>query len=86
MYIEGRLETRSWDDQSGNKRYRTEIVADSLILLGNKPEGAGEGSFAKPAAAANEPAAKEFSPALAAPAPAGANDGEEQIRVEDIPF
>lgn len=33
IYIEGRLQTRSWDDQSGTKRYRTEVVADNVILL-----------------------------------------------------
>ncbi len=32
-FIEGRLQTRSWDDQSGNKRNRTEIVAENMILL-----------------------------------------------------
>ena len=30
LYVEGRLRTRSWDDQNGNKRYTTEIIADSL--------------------------------------------------------
>ena len=39
VYIEGRLRTRSWDDQNGNKRYVTEIVADTLQLLGRRPEG-----------------------------------------------
>lgn len=39
VYVEGRIRTRSWDDQSGNKRYTTEIVADTLQLLGRKPEG-----------------------------------------------
>lgn len=33
VYIEGRLQTRSWDDPSGVKKYRTEIIADSLIML-----------------------------------------------------
>lgn len=33
VYIEGKLRTRSWDDQSGNKRYTTEVIADSFILL-----------------------------------------------------
>ncbi|HLD27976.1 MAG TPA: single-stranded DNA-binding protein, partial [Patescibacteria group bacterium] len=33
IYVEGRLQTRSWDDQSGVKRYRTEIVADNMIML-----------------------------------------------------
>ena len=39
LYIEGRIRTRSWDDQSGNKRYTTDIVADTLQLLGRRPEG-----------------------------------------------
>lgn len=36
LYIEGSLRTRSWDDQDGNKRYTTEIVANSLQMLGKK--------------------------------------------------
>lgn len=41
VYIEGRLQTRSWDDQkSGGKKYRTEIVADNMIMLGSKPNSA----------------------------------------------
>ena len=37
LYIEGKLRTRSWVDQTGNKRYTTEVVADSLQLLGRRP-------------------------------------------------
>src|SRR6185295_16736196 len=33
VYIEGRLQTRSWDGQDGKKNYRTEIVADNMIML-----------------------------------------------------
>ena len=33
VYVEGRLQTRSWDDQTGNKKYRTEIIADNVIML-----------------------------------------------------
>src|SRR5512146_2225948 len=40
VYIEGRLQTRSWDDkESGQKKYRTEIVAQDLVLLGGRGEG-----------------------------------------------
>lgn len=38
VYIEGKLNTRSWDDQNGNKRYSTEIVADNMQMLGGKPK------------------------------------------------
>lgn len=33
VYIEGRLQTRSWDDESGQKRFRTEVVANDMIIL-----------------------------------------------------
>jgi single-strand DNA-binding protein len=42
-FIEGRMQTRTWDDQTGNKRNRTEIVAENMILLDRagapRPEG-----------------------------------------------
>ena len=44
VYVEGRLQTRSWDDkQTGQKKYMTEIVAGDLILLGGRGEGGGGG-------------------------------------------
>ena len=43
IYIEGKLRTRQWTDQSGNKRFTTEVVADNLQLLGKRPEGEGAG-------------------------------------------
>ena len=39
VYVEGRLQTRSWDDKDGSKRYTTEIVANQMTLLGDKGEG-----------------------------------------------
>ncbi len=41
VYIEGRLQTRSWDDQNGQKRYTTEIVADNMVMLGRPGQGGG---------------------------------------------
>lgn len=68
VYLEGRLQTRSWEDQTGQKKYRTEIVADNMIMLDRKgstpnavPEAPAEGAQPEPA-------------------------GEDEIRVEDIPF
>ena len=43
VYIEGRLKTRKWQDKDGNDRYTTEIVADSMQLLGGR-EGTGTGT------------------------------------------
>ena len=39
VYIEGRIQTRSWDDRDGNKRYTTEIVAREMVMLGGGPGG-----------------------------------------------
>ncbi len=41
VYIEGRLQTRSYEDREGVKRYVTEIVAQSMQMLGPRPDGAG---------------------------------------------
>jgi single-strand DNA-binding protein len=46
VYVEGKLQTRSWDDKDGNKRYTTEIVADNLVPLDTKGESAGSGGNA----------------------------------------
>lgn len=70
IYVEGRLQTRSWESPEGKKNYRTEIVADSMILLDKKGDG--------PA-----PSAAPAAPADAQPAPAPTED---EINIEDIPF
>jgi single-strand DNA-binding protein len=41
IYVEGRLQTRQWDDKDGNKRYTTEIRGDRIVLLGGGGMGAG---------------------------------------------
>lgn len=77
VYIEGRLETRSWDDQSGNKRYRTEIIADNMIMLDSKGGNMGGGGSPFPTGGGSTP-----TPPPAPPAP----PADDEIRVEDIPF
>jgi len=39
IYVEGRLRTRSWEDNTGAKRYTTEVYADNLIMLGSRQDG-----------------------------------------------
>jgi single-strand DNA-binding protein len=46
VYVEGRLQTRQWEDQSGNKRYTTEVVAQTIQFLGGR---GGEGGGDEPA-------------------------------------
>ena len=83
VYIEGRLQTRSWDDkQTGQKKYMTEVVASDLILLGGRGEGAGGGEFAGSSRGASGSSGNNFDQRTpdAEPAPAG------PITDEDIPF
>ena len=42
-YVEGRLQTREWQDKDGQKRYTTEIVANQVVFLGGRGEGGGGG-------------------------------------------
>lgn len=89
IYLEGRLENRSWDDPSGVKKYRTEIVADNLIMLGSKSDNAAHAA-ASQSPSVSVPTAKDFatpSENISAPiAPESMKKDEEEIRVEDIPF
>ncbi len=70
VYVEGRLQTRSWDDDKGQKRYITEVVALTVQFLGKKQDGGGGGSTEIP------PPGDDFLP------PAGGGGHGE----EDLPF
>ena len=74
VYIEGRLQTREWQAQDGSKRNRTEIIADSMIMLDRRADGVAPAAPSTPKPA--EPAS---------PAPEGGSPDDE-IKVEDIPF
>ena len=43
VFIEGRLQTRQWEDREGNKKYTTEIIASGMQMLGSKRDGSGAG-------------------------------------------
>ena len=75
-YVEGRLQTRSWEGKDGEKKYRTEIIAET-VQFGNRPTGA-------PSA----PSASSSAKAPEAPEPAGdkIDYPTEEINPEDIPF
>jgi single-strand DNA-binding protein len=81
VYIEGRLQTRSWDDkQTNQKKYMTEVVASDLILLGSRGEAGGEGGGYSRSASAG--GSNNFDQSVPEPAAAGAGP----ISDEDIPF
>ena len=75
VYIEGRLQTRDWVGTDGVKRYRTEVVAENMILLDSRPQNSGVGGPAP----TNEP--DDMPVVSSAPV---VDDSE--IKVEDIPF
>ncbi|MEK9131611.1 MAG: single-stranded DNA-binding protein [Patescibacteria group bacterium] len=85
VMIEGRLQTRSWDDKAtGEKKYRTEIVADA-VQFGPKAGGAGGATGGYSAgASASAPASKSDAPK--APALDTIEYPAEEINPEDIPF
>jgi len=78
--VEGRLKTRSWQDSSGNKRFRTEIIAQTL-QLGPRLTKSAEGPESP-----RESQTREEIPIIEEPAPATEEKGEEEIDVKDIPF
>ena len=71
VYVEGKIQTRKWQDQSGQDRYTTEIVANEMQMLGGRA-GAGDAA----------PAAGGFRDSQPAPSPEQNQDFEE----DDIPF
>jgi single-strand DNA-binding protein len=56
IYVEGRLQTRQWDDKDGNKRYTTEIRGDRIVLLSGGGGGMGAGRTQGRGAGAGAPA------------------------------
>jgi single-strand DNA-binding protein len=81
VYIEGRLQTRKWQDKEGKDRYTTEIVANDMQMLGGRG-GAGGGGGGSSAGSSSEP--RERSSA-AEPAIAGAGAGPSDFD-DDVPF
>lgn len=74
VYVEGKLQTRKWQDKNGQDRYTTEIRADEMKMLGGKPEGAGQAQQES-----RQPAQKP----AAAPSGGGSGFGDFD---DDIPF
>jgi single-strand DNA-binding protein len=56
VYVEGRLQTRQWEDQQGQKRYTTELIANQVTNLERRPREEGDAAFAPPFPADARPA------------------------------
>ncbi|HEX9699278.1 MAG TPA: single-stranded DNA-binding protein [Acidobacteriota bacterium] len=74
VYIEGRIQTRKWEDRDGNTRYTTEIVAQNMQMLGSRGDGGGGGG-----GGAGGGGDYDSGPADPSPSDAGVTD-------DDIPF
>lgn len=83
VYIEGKMRTRSWEDQDKNMRYTTEVVADNMTMLGGRvSEGGGEPAMqqqAQPAAAAPQASPNQASSG-------GGDFNASQDATDDLPF
>ena len=90
VYVEGRLQTRSWEDKDGNKRYTTEVVAEtaSLILLGGRGEGGGGGGMDAEMNQAPPSGPRTTRTAAAAPAASSSPSDapSHEISDDDVPF
>lgn len=82
LFIEGKIQSRSWDDkETGQKRYKTEILVNELSLLGKPSGGSGEGSSYSKSNTAS------YGSSAAPAAPAAQPDYADQgITDDDIPF
>ena len=86
VHVEGRLQTRSYDDKDGNKRYVTEVVADDVILLGGRGE-TGESGGSYDQQPVSMPRSARSQPARTAPQSAPEADfGSQAINDDDVPF
>jgi len=80
VYVEGRLQTRKWQDKDGHDKYTTEIVANEMQMLGGKPSGGG--NYDKSSAPPSESGSSRPGKAASAPRPAA----DENFVDDDIPF
>src|SRR3989344_1106970 len=79
-FVEGRLQTRNWEGQDGVKRYKTEIIADNIIVLSSRPAG---GSCTPKS---DDNTATDPSGSAPAETSAPAKNSDEEIDIEEIPF
>jgi single-strand DNA-binding protein len=82
VYVEGRIQTRSYDDKEGKKVYTTEVVAEDVILLGGRGEGGGPDEYSQETQ--SQPRSYPRSRPAAAPSPAPM--GGDGIGDDDVPF
>jgi len=87
VYVEGRLESRSYDDKDGNKRYVTEVVCDEVILLGGRGDASGGGGGADyGSGVVSMPRSSMGGGQRQAPAPQSSEQQFPEVSDDDVPF
>ena len=91
LYIEGRLRSRTWEDQTGAKRYAIDIVADTIQLLGRRQDSQQQGGYSAPAQPAQQPYQQPYQQAAQQPVqqpvqPAQTKPFAEEEPSDDLPF
>jgi single-strand DNA-binding protein len=88
LYIEGKITNRSWDDkESGQKRYKTEILVNELVLLSSRDEGSGgSGGYSKAASSSSSAASFDQRTPAAAGGASDEYSHSAEISDDDIPF
>ncbi|MDE1154145.1 MAG: single-stranded DNA-binding protein [Acidobacteriaceae bacterium] len=88
LYIEGKIQTRSWDDkESGQKKYRTEILINDMTLLGGRDAaGAGGGSYERSTGSSYAGARSSAGSSSSYSQPAAPDYADQGITDDDIPF
>ncbi len=86
VYIEGRIQTRSYDDKEGIKRYSTEIVASDMILLGGGNRDGGSSSGSHESGYSSNRGASQSSQASHAAAAPVVHEFDQASAVDDLPF
>lgn len=83
VYVEGRLQTREWEDRDGNKRYTTEVRSDRVVLLGNRGSNGAPSREGRDWGGSGNAASQDDSRNREA---APAQGGGKELTDDDIPF
>lgn len=80
VYIQGRLQTRDWEAEDGSRRYKTEIIADNMIMLSSRGQSDG-GYNSEPSQSTPQPAKVSSNGAEA-----DFSNSDDDISIDDLPF
>lgn len=86
VYIEGRLQTREWEDNDGNKKQTTEIVANNMTMLGQAGGGSGSGYEGGSSSGGSHGSSSQGSSSKSSASNSSSSGGSDDFEDDDIPF